>query len=66
MNARLYKMAGCMRRLMEPLLPSDVGLDALMSGEDVDFAIPDFVLLPVTRFSTEEEADAIWEQVAKA
>ena len=51
---------------MEPLLPADVGLEALMSAEDVDFEIPDFVLLPVTRFSTEEEADAIWEQVAQS
>ena len=69
MNTRLHRIASCMMRLVKPLLASDLDFESFMqpgTGEDIDLAAPDFVLLPVTRFSTEDEAGDIWEKVAQS
>ena len=65
MGRRLRRMAGCMRRLTEELPETNSETEWLMQSDlrdDID--LPDIVVLPVTRFRTEEEANVLWERTS--
>ena len=68
-SARISAMASCIRRLREPLEVSETEFEffnQLATGEGRDLTIPDTVLLPVTEFSTEDEANEIWGRVTQS
>ena len=64
LNFKLARMASCSERLLVPDFPSTdlhwlihrvLGADDRIQGSEV---------LPLTRFRTEDEANAVWERVA--
>ena len=64
---RLSIVAACLRRLSEPLVSPVMDIELLtqlISGKDNVQFVPDVVLLAVTEFSSENEANHIWERVA--
>ena len=65
-NLRVKKMAECMRRLREPLQGCQYEIGPFTGYEDAkDTALifTDYVLLPISRFCTEQEASLTWEKV---
>lgn len=57
-------MAGCLERLQEPHVPSAHTSWLIRQVLGVTDVVQASTLLPVTRFRTEDEADAVWERVA--
>ena len=66
-NARISKMAACMRRLNYSGRSSSGMVMLVMEtphDREPDPVLPDMTLLPVTEFGTEREATSVWEQLA--
>ena len=60
----LARMASCLERLLTPDFPAD-GLSWLVQRTlGTDDRIQGSELLPITRFRTENQANAVWERVA--
>ena len=64
---RLSRMVGCINRLIEDLPDADAEIEWLMQSDDRDdMDLPDIVVLPITRFRTEGEANALWERTSQS
>ena len=64
---RLSRMVGCINRLTEDLPDTDPEIEWLMQSDDHDdIDLPDIVVLPITRFRTEGEANALLERTSQS
>ena len=64
LSFRLGRMAGCLARLLAPDLPATEINWLIHRVLDTDNRSQGSELLPLTRFRTENQANAVWEQVA--
>ena len=66
LQSRLARMASCMERLLTPDFPPDDLHWLIRRALATDDRIHGSELLPITKFRTEDQANAVWERVAIA